>query len=151
MSRTYIIIAAVAITAICLSFATSALLSQPGSGPSGAQPTSTPLQSVGVNAYIDPQATMLCSQIDWGTIDEGDTTTKTIYVKNALDSNVTLHIYTSEWAPIEAEGLMGLFWDLEGVSILPGEVVAATLTLTTSWDMGAVDSFGFTLTVQGLV
>lgn len=151
MNRTSLIIAAVAITAICLSFATSALLSPPGSGPFVAQPTSTPLQSIGVNAYTDPQATVLCSEIDWGTIDEGENATQTIYVKNALDSNVTLHIYASEWMPVEAEGLMDLFWDLEGVSVLPGEVVAATLTLTTSWDMGAVDSFGFTLTVQGLV
>lgn len=105
---------------------------------------------MGVDVYTDPQATTLCSDIDWGTLDEGDTATKTIYVKNTGNTTETLTMHTTDWTPATAESLMTLSWDQEATLLQPGEIVTATLTLSTSWDMGDVETFNFNLVIQGL-
>lgn len=102
-----------------------------------------------IDIFTDPQATSLCTQIDWGTLTEGTTATHTLYLKNVGNKNQTLHLTTSDWTPASTTSLMTLSWNKENTTLNPGSVIAATLTLSAAQDMADVDSFSFNIIIEG--
>jgi hypothetical protein len=147
MVKTKIAIAATAliIIAIALTVTTTALLADQQTIPNQGNIHST----AGIAVYTNNAATTLCTNIDWGTLNEGTTATQTIYIKNMGNTTETLHLTTTDWAPTATASLMTFSWDKEGTSLSPGSVVAATLTLTAAQDMADVDSFDFNIIIQG--
>jgi len=105
--------------------------------------------SVGISVYSDSACTNLCTSIDWGTLDPGDTKSHIIFVKNTGNTTETLNLLISDWNPAEAANLMTLSWSKEGSQLQPNATVAATLTLSTQQDMGDIVDFDFNITVKG--
>jgi len=147
MVKTKIALAAtsIIIIAIALTVTTTALLADQQTIPSQGNIQST----AGIAVYTNPAATTPCTNIDWGTLDEGTTATHTVYVKNIGDTTETLHLTTTDWTPTASASLMTLSWDKEDTTINPDSVVAATLTLAAAEDMADVDSFNFNIIIQG--
>lgn len=140
-------IAVVLVVAIaCLAVVTAAVLSDQQAKSAGGSVIATD----DIEVYNDQGATDPCMQIDWGTIDEGSSATHTIYVKNTGGSTQTLHLSMSNWVPSEASSFLSVSWDREAASLLPGEMVLATLRLSAAWDTGSLDVFSFDLTVEGI-
>jgi len=147
MYRSKILLAAgiLMFVTICLAVATSGLISANQSIPTGGTMSS----SVGVEVYTDPDATKLCTYIDWGTVDEGETVTETVYVKNTGNATETLHLVVTDWEPALAGELLSLIWDKEETQLEPDAIVAATLTLAIPRDAQNLDSFNFNVVIEG--
>ena len=145
MKKQAIIIPAIAliIATLTLAVVTSGLLANREKIPS-----SGILTSVGTGAFFDPNATINCTQIDWGTLYEGGTATQTIYIKNLGNTAETLHFSASDWNPSSAGSIIAFSCDKEGFILPAGQVVQVRLSLVISADIGDVNDFSFNVLVD---
>jgi archaellum component FlaG (FlaF/FlaG flagellin family) len=88
--------------------------------------------AVNVGVYSDAACTSNLTSIDWGNIYPGENVNKTIYVKNTGNAPITLTMTTSSWSPTTANNAISIGWDREGISLASGQMVAATISLSTS-------------------
>ncbi|MCL5949253.1 MAG: hypothetical protein M1490_02100 [Candidatus Bathyarchaeota archaeon] len=135
--------------AIALSAVTAGVLiaqqSVPAAGTVGGNITST----VNIGVYSDPGATVNCTNIDWGSLNSGDTATKTVYIKNTGNVSETLSMTAINWNPSTATSTLSLTWSQEGTSLVAGEVVPATFTLNVAADTGSLSDFSFNIVISG--
>ncbi|MCW4047988.1 MAG: hypothetical protein NWE99_10610 [Candidatus Bathyarchaeota archaeon] len=113
-------------------------------------PSSGTITAVNVGVYTDSACTTNCTSISWGTIAPGNTTTRTVYVKNTGNVPVTLSMATSGWNPTAANGPITLSWNCTGTVLNAGQVAAATLTLSVSSSISSsITSFSFNIAITG--
>ena len=105
--------------------------------------------SINVGVYSDAQATLNCTNIDWGNLNAGDNATKTVYIKNTGTTPETLTMTATNWTPSAASSTLILTWNQEGTTLEQNEVVPATLTLCVAADTGALTDFGFNIVITG--
>jgi hypothetical protein len=123
---------------------TSAFLSSQKSIPSTGM-----VLAVNVGAFSDAACSQNLTSIDWGNVYVGSSVSRIIYVKNTGTTPITLSMTTSAWNPSNANGQLTLNWDKEGISLIPGESAAATLTLSVSPTVHDVASFTVNVVVAG--
>ena len=144
MKKQAIMILAIAlILAITLAIVTSGLLSNLEKASTSGVST-----SVGTGAFIDQNAAVNCTKIDWGILCAGGTSTQTIYVKNLGTAAETLHFRSSEWKPPNAGSIVTFSCDKEGFMLPEGSIVKVTLTLAVSADIGDVSDFSFNIIID---
>jgi len=107
------------------------------------------VSAINVGAYLDSGCTINCTSINWGNINPGSATTKTIYIKNSGDTRVTLSISTNNWNPKWARSLVTLSWNLSNYLLSAGEAVPATLTLAAASNTGSLTNFNFAIIITG--
>jgi hypothetical protein len=117
----------------------------PNSGNVGGNITST----IDIRVYNDPDATIICTTIDWGNLNSGDTATKTIYIKNMGNISETLSMTATNWTPSTATQSLYLTWNQEGAVLAAGEVVPATIILKIASDTGDISDFSFNMVISG--
>ena len=137
-------IIAIAITGMFLTLTTAGLISVNQSIPS-----SGTLTTVNVGVYSDSACTQTLTSIDWGTISPGTTVTRTIYVKNTGNTQITLSMTTNGWSPTSANGPLTLTWNQEGTTLSAGLSTAATLTLTVSSSISGITTFSVNIVITG--
>jgi hypothetical protein len=135
--------------AVTLSAVTAGVLiaqqNVPNSGSVGGNITST----IDIKVYNDLEATSICTAIDWGNLNSGDTATKTIYIKNMGNVSETLSMTATDWTPPTATQSLYLTWTQEGKPLAAGEVVPATIVLKIASDTGDLSDFSFKMIISG--
>ena len=104
---------------------------------------------VTIEIFHDSGCTNPVSSIDWGTLEPGDTSKTTIYVKNLGDTGVTLYLNTQNWDPSDASQHISLDWNYADTMLEPNESIPVELTLTVSSDATGVTDFSFEIVVTG--
>ncbi len=94
-----------------------------------AYPTSGLVLGVGIGVYSDSACTQNLTSINWGSIWPGNSSTRTCYVKNTGNTQITLTVTTENWNPSSVQSIISLTCDREGAIIGAGQVVQTTLTL----------------------
>ena len=107
------------------------------------------IKAINVGVYSDLACTQEVSSIDWGTPEPGDVVTRTIYVKNTGNANMTLYLSTNNWSPVNATNYLSITWDEESTMLSPDEVVEAIITLTVDNMIIGIDNFSFELVIGG--
>src|SRR3990170_3259436 len=138
------IIAIIAITGMFLTLITAGLLSVNQSISSSGNVT-----TVNVGVYSDSACTQTLTSVDWGTISPGTTVTRTIYVKNTGNTQITLSMTTNSWSPTSANGPLTLTWNREGTTLSAGISTAATLTLSISSSISGITTFSVNIVITG--
>lgn len=105
--------------------------------------------AINVELFNDAERTSSCQNIDWGQLEAGTSTTRTIYIRNTGNVSETLSLTTSNWNPQSASSIITLTWNQEGASLGAGQTVPAVLNLTVAQEIGSVTAFGFDLTITG--
>ena len=107
------------------------------------------ITAVGVGVYSNSGCTTALSAISWGTLNPGNVTTYTMYVKNTGDVSETLNMTVSGWSPSSASSYIKLTWNQEKSVLTADQIVAAVLTLSVSSSISNVTSFSFSITITG--
>jgi hypothetical protein len=107
------------------------------------------IRGVNVGVYSDSGCTIPYSSLDWGTIDNGSQTVKTVYVKNEGTSNMTLSISNNTWVPVDATSYLALTWNRESYLLANGTSVNANLTLAVSPTFTNGTDFSFNIVITG--
>lgn len=107
------------------------------------------VNTINVEVFWDVNCTQIISDIDWGVLDPGENTSKTIYVKNTGSTAMMLNLTYSGWNPVEAGTYLSLTWDKEGAIVTVDEVVSTMLTLHVSDTIAGITSYSFDITIAG--
>src|SRR3990172_6250360 len=99
---------AIAVTGLFLTMLSAGILTTSQTLPSGGTVT-----AVNIGIYSDSNYTQNCTSIDWGALLPGNSTIKTIYLKNTGTLPVTLSMTTLNWAPSNATQYLNLAWNRE--------------------------------------
>ena len=138
-------IIAIAVTGLFLTLLTSGLLMSYQTVQSGGTIT-----AVNVGVYSNSGCTVNATYIDWGPLLPGNTTTRTVWVKNIGTANVTLSMTTSNWNPTNANQSITLTWDRSNKLLVPNEVTQATLTLSVASNISSsITTFSFNIIITG--
>jgi hypothetical protein len=105
--------------------------------------------AINVGVYSDSGCTQNCTSINWGSIAPGNSTTRTIYVKNTGTIPMTLSMTTGSWVPSNANTYISLSWNREGTVLTANQSISATLTLSASSSAGNITSFSFNIIITG--
>jgi hypothetical protein len=89
------------------------------------------------------------SDVVWGSIEVGNSVSRTIYVENSGDDGVTLILSTENWSPVGAASVLQFSWDYDGSTIVSGEVRGIVLTLSVAPSVSGVDTFSFDIVITG--
>ena len=107
------------------------------------------IQTVGVAAYRDSTCTTPVSNVDWGKISPGSSSTNTFYVRNEGNSNLMLSLTATNWNPTNAQSYMTLSWNYAGQTIAPDQVMQITLALSVSQSIDGINNFYFDIVITG--
>ena len=136
---------AIAVTGLFLTMLTTGALVSIQTIPSGGTVT-----AVNVGVYSNSACTQNCTNINWGTLSPGASTTSTIYIKNTGTMPVTLSMATANWTPSNANTYLTLTWNRGTTYVLAvGSSVSATLTLRSSANAGNITTFSFDIVITG--
>jgi len=108
------------------------------------------ITSLNVEIYSNIECTQTCSNINWGTLSPGESTSQTIYIKNSSNKPIMLYMTIENWIPTSANTYMDLTWDKEGTILDPDQVTPSSLTLTTDSDTGSLTDFNFEIIITGV-
>jgi hypothetical protein len=127
--------------------------SLPPAGGGGSIPSSPspppPEPTVEIDIYSDQACTQALTNIVWGEIEAGDSSSKTIHVKNNGETGVVLSLETENWTPGGSQDHMSLNWDYDGASISAGQVETIMLTLSVSGSAPPMPLFNFDIVIIG--
>jgi hypothetical protein len=137
-------ILAIVMVGVILTLTTAGLLSVNQTVPSTGTVT-----SVNVGVYSDSACTLTLTSIDWGTISPGTSVTRTIYVKNTGNTQITLSMTKTNWNPTGANGPITITWDKESTTLAANAVATATLTLSVSSSISGITAFSVNIVITG--
>jgi hypothetical protein len=138
------LIMAIAMVGLILTVTTTGLLSV-----SQTVSSSGSVTAINVGVYSDSGCTQALTSIDWGTNTPGSYVTRTFYVKNTGNSQLTLSMATSSWSPSSANGPITLTWNRENVALNAGQSITATLTLGVSSTISGITAFSVNIVITG--
>jgi len=107
------------------------------------------IRGVNVGIYQDAGCTQQLLSLEWGTMDNGSQTVKTVYVKNEGTSSMTLSISNSTWVPVDATSFLTLTWNRETYLLTNGTSVSADLTLAVLPTFTNGTDFSFDIVIVG--
>jgi len=117
--------------------------------PPSPPPSPPPEATIEIDIYEDSGCTTPCSDVVWGSIEAGSSTTSTIYIKNNGDDDVLLMLSTEAWNPSNGADSIHLLWDYDGSSIAPNVVLEVILTLSVDAGSNGISDFSFDIVITG--
>jgi hypothetical protein len=79
----------------------------------------------------------------------GEQVNKTVYVKNAGTTPLTLTLAKTNWNPASISSSFTCVWNREKTVLAPNQIVAATLTLTSTGNFSVPTSFSVNVVITG--
>ena len=99
--------------------------------------------------YSNSACTQKITSIDWGTISQGSSISKTVYVKNLGTTPLTLSISNTNWNPTTVNGSIALIWNRESTILARNQVTSANFTLGVSSSISGITSFSMDIVITG--
>jgi len=103
--------------------------------------------SVELGVYSDSGCTTPLSSVSWGTLNPGDTSTATMYLRNEGNVPITLSAQAADWNPESASSYLTFSWNCDSYVLAPNQVVQALLGLQVSSSINGITGFSFDITV----
>lgn len=112
-------------------------------------PNEVDVHTHGLMAYWDSERTEVVENITWGWLYPGNSSTKTMWLYNPGNTEVSIDKGTDTWNPPEAESLVTIAWSPDIISLEPhlATETNVTLTIATEWNM-TITHFTFDLVLN---
>ena len=108
------------------------------------------IRVIGVQVFADEKLTTVLDEINWGTLNPGDTRKVNAWIKNTGNDAQKLVLWTENWNPVPAQNSIMLNWDYGNEWITAGTAFPVTFTLTVDSVISDVESFSFDIRVKGV-
>jgi hypothetical protein len=107
----------------------------------------TPPSTLTLGIYSNSACTTPITDISWGGLQPGGSTSQTVYVKNTGNVAATLSCTFGNWVPSGAASYIIVSWNKEGARINPNESVAAMFTLTVSPSITGITTYSVVINI----
>jgi hypothetical protein len=107
------------------------------------------IASANLGVYSDSACTTALTSVSWGTVSPGGSVTKTVYLKNLGNTQVTLSMTKANWNPTTANGPVTITWNQEGAVLAANQVSTATLTLNVASSASGITTFSVDVVISG--
>ena len=101
------------------------------------------IRTVGLEAYQDANCTVPLTEIQWGALTPGQSSSFTGYLLNTGNANATLRMNITNWNPANASDFMTLTCDSENATLAVRTPLQATFCLQVSDQISGVTDFSF--------
>jgi hypothetical protein len=118
----------------------------PPSPPPGPPP---PEPTVEIEVYYDVECTEKAANIEWGSIEVGQSVVRTLFIRNEGDTSVVLGLQHQNWNPSAAVDYITLTWNYNGSPLTVNSIVEVLLTLYVDPSITDVDNFSFDVVLVG--
>ena len=142
-TSTHVFIALLVVT-LLLSLTTLGLLTM-----SQTITSSGAITSINVAVFSDSACTTPVNALSWGIISPGTSASRTVYVKNTGNSQLTLNMRTESWVPAGANNSISVTWNKENAQLNVSQSTAADLTLTVSPSISGILNFSVNIIISG--
>jgi hypothetical protein len=102
-----------------------------------------------LGVYSNSACTQKITSIEWGPIQQGNSTSKIVYVKNLGTITLRLSLSNTNWTPTTAKGSVSLIWNRESTILARNQVTSANLTLGVSPNISATTRFNMDIVISG--
>ncbi len=103
-----------------------------------------------VGVYTTSACTANLTSISWGTVRSGQAYTRTGYIRNNGNLNMTLALSTMNWNPAALSSVLSVIWNYPtAMKLAPGQIVAVIWTLTIPSGVTGYSTFSFDMLVAG--
>lgn len=102
-----------------------------------------------LNIYSDSACRNKLDAINWGSFMVGQQVNKTVYIKNAGTTPLTLTLAKTNWNPQSISISFTCVWNQEKTVLSPNQIIAATLTLTSNGNFSVPTSFSMNVVITG--
>ena len=100
--------------AITLTAVTAGVLTAHQNVPTSVKVDGKIFSTIDIGVDSNPEATVNCTNVDWGSLNQGSTATKTIYIKNTGNISESLKMITINWNPSFSRSPLALTLSQEG-------------------------------------
>ena len=107
------------------------------------------IKAIGVEVYVDPELIVRLTEINWGSVEPGETKTYSAYVRNAGNTPIILSLNTTSWLPLEASSMIRVYWNYSGEIVHAWQAVMVEFELRVDPSIIGVDAFSFTIVITG--
>ena len=107
------------------------------------------VKAVGVEVYVDPELTVRLTEINWGSVEPGESKMFTAYIQNAGNSPITLSLDTESWVPPNASLMIQVSWNHSGRTVDAWQSVMVEFELHVDFAVSGIDTFSFTMVITG--
>jgi hypothetical protein len=107
------------------------------------------VKAVGVEVYVDPELAVRLTEINWGSVEPGESKTFTAYIQNAGNSPITLSLDTESWVPGNASSMIQVSWNYSGKLVDAWQAVMIEFELHVDFAVSGIDTFSFTMVITG--
>jgi len=107
------------------------------------------ITSINVAIFSDSACTTPVNALSWGIISPGTSASRTVYVKNTGNSQLTLNMRTDGWVPAGANNSISVTWNKENAQLNADQSTAANLTLTVSPSISGILNFSVNIIISG--
>lgn len=111
-------------------------------------PSTGVISGIGVSVYNDSQGTSNCTNLLWGTVDKGSTTTKTVYIKNTGTVKEDISLTTMNWDPTTARDYISVTG--ANLTVNAGAIVPYVITLNVSANADGITQFRLDIVINGV-
>lgn len=112
-------------------------------------PSTGTIRGINLSLYWDTEFTNETTSVNWGTLDNGTSVNRTIYVRNTGTVDMTLNMTAGNWSPSGANSYLTLVWDQEGKTVTASSYVTAELMLSVASSFTNGTAFGVDITIKG--
>ncbi len=103
----------------------------------------------GLELYSDSACIKKINSISWGSFFAGESINKTVYIKNAGTTAMTLSLAQTNWSPASIKNAFTCVWNRQNEKLEPNQIIQATLTLTSAANFSAPTSFNVNVKITG--
>jgi hypothetical protein len=106
------------------------------------------IKAVGVAFYSDSSGVNAVSQINWGTLEPGQTVNIALYMKSTSNVAVTCSMAVGNFNPASGSTYLACTWNYSG-TLSPGQLVPVVFTLIVANTITGITAFSFDISVVG--
>ena len=108
------------------------------------------VSTANLGVYADEACTQKISDVDWGVLTPGGSSSATFYIKNTGDAVLSLSIAALNWNPVVAQNFLVLSWTyVNGTKLAVGQVLPVDVSLHVSPTVYGITDFSVDLNVTG--
>lgn len=108
------------------------------------------IKSINIGVYGDKYGYYTISEIEWGVLSPGDTSSALLYFLNTGNAPMNLSMTIENWVPPAAEQYMNVAWTYNGEQIEPDILTPFEVILTVHNNVTGIDSFSMDLVFMGI-